>query len=245
MPKLNDQGEPIHPDDEPYVMTKNERSRGWCFTIQTHSIEAFSQAACLFEDDENCTYVIIGWEFGSRTKQPHLQGYAYYRDAISTATMRKNLPGCHVEKQKSKSNVAAYCYCADDLQYTEWGERPRQGFRTDLQMIRNDLLSKKKDIKQISKEYHAQYLQYSRQYKAFVDMHHLEQYDTKLIAYDKSTYSKVYSDYDTHYALIYEDFFFGEYELLGKLYSKKYKWIFIPNRPGIEQYSELVDETLY
>lgn len=46
------------------------------------------------------------------------------------------------DKQRAKKNVAAYCYCMEDGDYIEFGERPRQGHRTDLEVIKHDLLKK-------------------------------------------------------------------------------------------------------
>lgn len=224
----------------------DKRSRGWCFTLQSWSIEDFSRAACLYEYDDNAEYLIVGFEIAPRTGREHLQCYIYYRNQVSFSQMKKRLPGVHIEAQASATNVKAYCYCMEDHKYCEWGHRPRQGHRTDLEVIKHDLLSKKKDIKSISKEYFSQYCQYSRQFKQFVDMHNLEKFDTKIFVYDDSTISKIYKEYtdDLHDSLIYENSYYLKSELLHKYYSGRYKYIFIPNMPGVEEIDE-VDSTLY
>lgn len=225
---------------------KETRVRGWCFTVQSHDDEAAQAVSTLFEEDVKCSYLIIGYEIAPRTKQPHLQCYAYYPNKITFEYIKQQLQEAHIEPQKSKKNVAAYCYCMQEYQYVEWGDRPRQGNRTDLEVIKCDLLTKKNDLKGISKDYFSQYCQYKRPFEAFIDMHNIRpKYDTKLIVYDKDTIRKIYTDYDPYYYFIYEDFYFGQYSLLHKYHSGLYKQIFVPNTPGIEDYNEFVDETLF
>lgn len=224
-----------------------KRSRGWCFTVQSWSLESFCDIALLFEDDVNCTYLIIGFETAPRTGQEHMQCYIYYTNALSFECMKKKLIGAHIEPQKAKLNVKSYCYCMEDYSYCEWGNRPRQGHRTDLEVIKHDLITKKKTIKDVSKEYFSQYCQYSRQFKSFAEMHNLEpKYDTRLLVYDDSTIKKIYKEYldELPESFIYENSYYLKSELLHKYYSGKYKNIFIPNCLGVEEL-DIVDSTLY
>lgn len=134
-----------------------ERSRGWCFTVQSWDDDAWGAVSALYECDIDCTYLIIGFETAPRTGQKHLQCYIYYREAKSFNTMKKKLGNVHIEAEKAKLHVKAYCYCMEDGEWFEYGQRPRQGHRTDLEVIRHDLIDKKKPIKQIANEYFSQW----------------------------------------------------------------------------------------
>jgi len=225
---------------------KDTRSRGWCFTLQSWTIEDFSIAACLYEYDDNAEYLIVGFEIAPRTLREHLQCYIYYKNQVSWNQMKKRLPGVHFQAQKSAKNVKAYCYCMEDYHYCEWGNRPRQGHRTDLEVIKCDLLSKKKDIKAVSTDNFSQYCQYSRQFKTFVEMHNLDKYETLLIVYNDATIKNIYRDYadDLYRSLIFKDSYYLKMDLLHSYYSGRYKYIFIPNSLGVEEIDE-VDKVLF
>lgn len=222
----------------------DKRSRGWCFTINNYfEIDCAILMELYYET--SMSYLILGFEIAPTTETRHIQGYMYFDEAKSFSYVTKLLPGVHFEAQKSKANVKAYCYCMEDGDYFELGERPRQGHRTDLEVIKHDLMTKKKDIKQVSREYFSQYCQYSRQFRSFIDMHRLEEFDTQILVYDEDTIDKVYS-YDMLNALVYKSQYdFTKVSLLHDFYSKKYKYIFIPVYEGIEQLPQDLISTLY
>lgn len=230
---------------------KDTRAHGWCFTLQSWSEEDVAKAMSVYEFDHNCTYLIVGFEKGDRTGRCHLQCYCHFRNAVRESEMRKKLVNVHVEPQKAKLNVTAYAYCMEDGDFAELGDRPRQGHRTDLEVIKHDLL-KKKPIKQISKEYFSQWCQYRRSFDEFQRIHSLDTYDTKFIMYDDSTIKNIYRDFKnevpTSYIFIpsqldHVDLWQGE--VLHKYYSGKYSHIFFPNITGVEKLRDIVDETLY
>lgn len=208
--------------------SRPSRHHGYCFTVQTWDEEACASVMSLYKHDHNCTYVICGFEISPRTKKHHLQCYAYYREQITFDQMKKKLDGVHIEPQKSKLNVKAYCYCMEEYDYWEAGQRPRQGHRTDLEVIKHDLVTKKKTMKEVSKEYFAQYCQYSRQFDRFIEMHDLRvPRDTITYVYDESTIEKIYEISQVDSLIMRKDHFQWE-DFLFNYYSKKYAHIFIP-----------------
>lgn len=216
-------------------MSSNKRSRGWCFTLQSWDPEDCARAMSLYEFDYNCSYLIVGFEVSPRTSHEHLQCYVYYTNPVRFSEMKNRLVSVHIEPQKAKLNVVSYCYCMEDHDYYEVGQRPRQGHRTDLEVIKHDLMTKKKTIKEVSVDYFAQYCQYSRQFNSFIEINSLvPKYDTMVMVYDEDTVKKVYT-YDTTVSWIYDNNFYLEMELLHKYYSRRYKYIFVPNRPGVER----------
>jgi len=158
-----------------------KQSNGFCYTIQNYNRDDIAFAMSLYEDDDNCKYNIIGFEKGSRKETPHLQGYVYYTNKVSLSRIRKIMEPHHVECQNAAKNVAGYCYCMEDGDYLEQGERPRQGHRTDLEVIKHDIL-KGKPMSDISKQYFSQWCQYRRSFDEFVNIH--KRKDTIVISYE-------------------------------------------------------------
>lgn len=217
----------------------SKRSRGWTFTLNNWTEEDVGELMALWEECHSLTYMIVGFEKGTREQTPHIQGYMYFRDPKPVSFMKK-INGfrfqrrLHIEPQKSKSNVAAYEYCMEEGDYKEFGERPRQGHRTDLEVIKHDLLQKK-SMRQISTEYFSQWCQYRRSFDEFQRMHDLyDRQDTTIMVYNEETIKKVYT-YNLAGSFVYEDGYYNKSELLHKYYSGLYKYIFVPNTPGVEE----------
>lgn len=115
-----------------------ERSRGWCFTINNPSgwddidIETMSSDA---------QYCVRGIELGSEEETRHYQGYVYFRNKKSFDQLKRYLPRAHIEKQRGSFDQAID-YCQKDGDWLEWGDRPSgpQGqtnqWKTVLQLAR-------------------------------------------------------------------------------------------------------------
>lgn len=230
---------------------KNVRSRGWCFTVNNYDEDDICYVSSLYEDDVNCKYLIVGFETADRTGTPHLQCYIYYTDAISWQSMKQNMENNINAKcyhfEVAKSMVAAYCYCMEEGDYYEYGLRPRQGHRTDLEVIKYDMLHKKKTLKEVSSEYFSQYCQYFRPFESFRRLHDLDKFETKLIMYDNESIHKIYRDYPVGESLIVVSVYdYPPNVVLHMYHSRRYRYIFYPNSEYVpEQVQDLVDETLY
>jgi len=123
-------------------MSKKEvRSKGWCFTVNNYTDDDIAYVMSLYEEDYTCEYLIVGFEVGDRDGTPHMQCFINYRNQRYFTPMQKLLYGYHIEKQKSKSAVAAAVYCTKEHDVYEVGHRPQQGHRTDLQFIQHDIIS--------------------------------------------------------------------------------------------------------
>lgn len=213
------------------------RSRGWCFTINNWTDDDIVHLMSLFEEDDNCSYLMVGFEIAPRTNTPHIQGYIYYTNAVSTRTMRKRLVIAgrqhHIEAQKSKSNVAAYYYCAESSDdYYEAGQRPLQGHRTDLAMISRDI-ERGRPLTQIAHDYPNQYFYHYRGFIAYKDLLFQEQrVPCKLIWYDPEKFISEIDRIETLYAgsryhVITE--YDSKAGVQTALLSRKYQYIFVPN----------------
>lgn len=220
------------------------RSRGWCLTVQSWDEDEQASVMSLFEEDHNCTYLIVGFEKAPRTGKEHMQCYVYYTNATSFKSIQKRLPGAHIEPQKAKKNVEAYYYCMEDGDWVEFGERPRQGHRSDLAVITADICNKKKTMKDIAAKYPSQWCQYNRSLKLLSDM--FVTYRTQFIVYNDDTIHLIYK-YPKETSHIVTDCNI-EYpcQTLHLYHSGKYQYIFYPGDSEINpRLTKLIDKVLY
>lgn len=108
------------------------RSRGWCFTIfmkdddnpeeiRDRTIEAYPKAQ----------YIIVGIEKCPSTGRTHLQGYVYFKDAVSFKSVKTVMRHSHWEKARGNAKQNRE-YCSKEGNSKERGEIPKQGKRNDL-----------------------------------------------------------------------------------------------------------------
>lgn len=107
----------------------NIRSRDYCFTLNNYTVNEVKSINDLVS---KCAYLVYGKEVGE-SGTPHLQGYIYFENQISFASIKKKLPSrCHIEKTIGTPQQASE-YCKKDGDITEFGKLPqKQGQRNDL-----------------------------------------------------------------------------------------------------------------
>lgn len=211
-------------------MSQKERSRGWCYTLNNYTEADIDTLKALYDDMPSCEYHIMAFEEG-KNKTKHIQGFIYFKEAKSFRRMKLILITAHLEPSKAKNPVNAYCYCMKDGHYIEYGTRPRQGHRTDLEVIKHDILNNK-PIKQISSEYFSQWCQYRRAFDEFKKMH--SQQNTKLMLYDNTKHEVLHILFKDLYNP-YLDKLWNSYDVdlnLTSVYqsyhSKEYRYVFLP-----------------
>lgn len=102
-----------------------KRSRGWCFTINNYSaadIEAVNAV--------QTRYTCYGLEEG-KCGTPHIQGYLYFQSGVTFSRVKKFIPTAHLEAAKG-SPAQNRTYCSKEGEFTEHGEIPQKGKRSDL-----------------------------------------------------------------------------------------------------------------
>lgn len=85
-------------------------------------------------------YYVVGKEVGDEGT-PHLQGYLYFRTQRSFASMKKKLPGFHLEIRRG-THEQARDYCRKDGDFEEAGEEPEKcgGDKLSERIAKNQLL---------------------------------------------------------------------------------------------------------
>lgn len=139
--------------------SRAQTSRKFCYTLFDHE-----SPPRLFWSI-NSTYSIMGLEFCPDTGRLHWQSFAYFKREITLTAAIKIIQGffdikCHVEicRGSIKDNFE---YCSKNKIYYESGVLPKgQGARTDLKLVKDDIMSGKKtsdDILLENPEFHHQY----------------------------------------------------------------------------------------
>ncbi|AGA18377.1 hypothetical protein [uncultured marine virus] len=153
-----------YPEGNTKPLGTNSRSRHWCFTS--------------FADDEpsfkpSMKYLLYSPELCPTSGRKHWQGYCYYFDKKSMSASQKQLGGKHhhciplgdLDDQKSyiigpydkQGKVKPY-----NPDYKVFGNEPSQGQRTDLDELKNNILSGDTNIDAILVEHPGMYHMYGR-----------------------------------------------------------------------------------
>ena len=135
------------------------KSRLWCFTNYKLDFDYRDYIA-----KTTAVYVIVGREICPKTKREHDQGFVYFCGARNKSAFQgvaKQLGKCHVTM--CDGNLDQNCdYCIKDEHVREFGVKPRQGHRTDLDAAAAEILSGSTSVTTICEENPIIYHQYGR-----------------------------------------------------------------------------------
>lgn len=136
-----------------------EKSRLWCFT--SFDLDFDYQA---YLDSSSAQYIIVGRETCPKSKKLHDQGFVYFSGARRRSAFKsvaKQLGNSHVSM--CNGNLDQNCdYCGKDDKVREFGTKPKQGHRTDLEAVANQILSGSVSVRTITCENPSLYHQYGR-----------------------------------------------------------------------------------
>jgi len=145
----------------------NERSRGWCWTINNPTGWDSTDLESLIEKAQ---YVCYGKETGEEGT-PHFQGFCYFKERKSFKQLKEILPRAHIERQRGPTKNAVE-YCQKDGDFHEWGTRPTgPGGQGDKwkQILK---LSREGEFEQIEEEYPSIYFRYHSKLQGFFKPKH-------------------------------------------------------------------------
>lgn len=144
------------------AQTRN-RSRGWCFTINN-----YKNSDLIEFYEANADYGVFGFETGSEGI-PHMQGYLYWINPIEFTTVKSYLTRAHIEKQRARDPAAAIKYCEKDGEVYEYGNRPDQGRRSDLQDLTKRVLAGE-SLSELVEDYPSQVMMYKSKLEELTNM---------------------------------------------------------------------------
>nr|AQU11705.1 replication protein [Cruciviridae sp.] len=145
-------------------MDLSKKYRNWAFTLNNYTQDAVTYLAVQLD----CKYIIFGYEEAPETGTPHLQGYVifesqHYFEGVRDMMIR----GTHIEPAycPSETNIL---YCKKMGHFFERGNPGQgQGYRTDLIIIRDKILSGKFTTFQLMIDHFPQYAKYGKFFEKF------------------------------------------------------------------------------
>lgn len=143
------------------IECKKFRDRKLVFTSYDEN-EPFHEFEEDEKDENQCKYLLYGREICPTTGKKHFQGFCYFFEKVSIAKAKKYL------KIKNGWFQYAFCglkenydYCTKEGDFTEYGVKPEQGKRKDLNELKDDILNGK-SVDDICCEMPVMYHQYGR-----------------------------------------------------------------------------------
>ena len=142
---------------------RRNRAKAWCFTLNNYQRED-EETIKGWVADGTATYIVAGREVGEEGT-PHLQGYVEFTRKKSLSTIRRLLPRAHWERRRGSACEAAD-YCKKDGDFFQEGNCSRQGRRSDLELIREEILAGA-DEKSIADQHFSQWVTYRRSFDRY------------------------------------------------------------------------------
>ena len=111
------------------------RYRGWCFTVHDYTEDEVEVLKKIEVD-----YIVFGKEICPRTQRRHLQGYLYVHNKVTMKGIKKmtGIRRMHLESANGTAEQNRK-YCTKDGDYVEQGVIPKQGKRSDIDTVKEEL----------------------------------------------------------------------------------------------------------
>lgn len=134
---------------------------------------------------KDCQYsfLIFGREIGSEKGTPHLQGYVEFKNSVKVTTIRKYLKGFSIAPSKGGFESNIMYSAKDDEDYFKDGSPKRQGERTDLNKIKEEIINGKK-LDDITMEEPTIFHQYGRTLSKIEDLVMRRKFRTEMTTCD-------------------------------------------------------------
>jgi len=153
----------------------NAKFRNFCFTSFTETIP---------DIDDDIRFLAYGEEICPSTNKKHFQAFIIMKNQKRFSEMKKYLKkwlGSDVHFEAIKGSIEDNeAYCSKDGKYKEFGSKPKQGNRTDLVDLKDDILSGKTSVDDICIDNPAIYHQYGRTLSKIEDIYMRKQFRTEM-----------------------------------------------------------------
>ena len=186
---VEDQKEQKWSEGNTKPLTKNQRRRKWVFT-------SFLDDPPI-PDEKKVRYLLYAPEECPTTGKKHWQGYAYFKNEVSIKTAQKSLkcPKQHFEPAIADSIKCQQSYIVGPYEkdgkvkpynpdFVEFGDPPNQGKRTDLNQVKDNILSGDTTAEDIMVENPMMYHQYGRTIDKLEDLRMSKVYRTEMTTCD-------------------------------------------------------------
>lgn len=159
--------------------------RNWCFTINNYTEKDINDLNELKD-----MYILYSYETCPTTGTPHIQGYLYYQPKISMKALSKKIPRANLQIAKGDLNdnktyiIGPYEKDGKIKPYNpnhkEIGISPKQGKRTDLDDIRDQIVNGETTTDDIAINNPMLYHQYARTLTKIEDIMMRKKYRTEM-----------------------------------------------------------------
>lgn len=102
------------------------------------TINNFTDEDCVALVTTNYRYIFIGYHVGEKSQVPHLHVVLIYKSTKRFTAMKSEFPRANIQRLKKRKNAENYIVKGGQACYID-GEPPRQGKRTDLERVRDEL----------------------------------------------------------------------------------------------------------
>lgn len=141
--------------------TTEKKFRAWFITINNYTSD---EVETLKKEgrDEHCKYLVFQFEVGHECGTPHLHAFIYYKNP--RVWPKKKFPRADIRVPMNNDNVIRYCTKSATRWDGPWefGTRPKQGDRSDLEDLKDNIASGAMTVDQIVMTEPAKYHQYGR-----------------------------------------------------------------------------------
>lgn len=108
----------------------SQQSTRYCFTWNNYDEATMALLPSFFES--HCKYMVFGKEVAPETGTPHLQGFFTLKKKSTLANLKKELGNQPAFFAANGTSLQASDYCKKEGDYTELGDAPTPGKRSDL-----------------------------------------------------------------------------------------------------------------
>lgn len=147
----------------------NRKSRGYAFTIFAENEDFDDDIICFLNDHEE-QYKCFGFEKCPTTGKLHMQGYMYFKNPVIGRKVLSIFKSNAHWEQAVRSSQVNINYCSKDNDFYEFGDRPNQGVRSDIDELKEDILNGS-TVKEVSLSHTNLYMRYSGAIEKFSMMH--------------------------------------------------------------------------
>lgn len=161
-----------NPKSKNYCFTSYESDGSYLWGTEVISVDRVDEVRTRDWrlDLDRILYIVWGDEICPTSGRPHKQGYLELKDSLRISAVQKLLGTAtmHLEERKG-SQEEAIAYCKKDGKFTERGKPKQQGKRTDLESIREKIVSGT-PMETIADEHFSRWCVYNRSFEKYAQM---------------------------------------------------------------------------
>lgn len=139
----------------------DQKFRAFCFTDFEKNHDFWKE----FYENNNVVWLKYGEEICPKTQRVHLQGVIYFKSRRTLVSVIKKTRPRHIEVCRGSIEDNDK-YVSKDGKVIEFGSKPHQGHRNDLEEIKKKIEEGTKEV-DIAREHFGKWCQYGKRFEAY------------------------------------------------------------------------------